>query len=163
VEFKNGLAISYEKLGNKHTSLGNMDKALGFYEERNRLGKELCTAYPTNVEFKNGLAISYEKLGSTHTSLGNMDKALGFYEESNRLGKELYTSYLANVEFKNGLAISYAKLGEFSRDHLNDKTKTRSYFKQAEVLWKELVRDAPQYVEYRRFLDIVQGVLKNLD
>ncbi len=163
VEFKNGLAISYEKLGSTHSSLGNLDKALEFYEERNRLAAALYAAYPNNVEFKNGLAISYSKLGSTHSSLGNLDKALELHEKSNILIKKLYAAYPNNVEFKNGLAISYAQLGVFSNDNLKDKAKARAYFKQAEILWQELVRDAPQYVVFQQFLGMVQEILNALD
>jgi tetratricopeptide (TPR) repeat protein len=163
VDFKNGLAISYEKLGSTHTELGNLDKALGFYEERNRLGKELYAAYPNNVDFKNGLAISCRYLGETHTSLGNLDKALGFYEYYNLLKKELYATSPNNVDFKNSLAISYYKLGAVSIDNLKDRVKARAYFKQAEALWLELVRDAPQYVRFKQLLGIVQEDLKSLD
>jgi len=63
VSFKNNLAISYEKLGNTQTALGNLDKALAYYEDDLQLTKELYAAYPNNVSFKNGLAISYAKLG----------------------------------------------------------------------------------------------------
>ena len=163
VSFKNGLAISYSKLGETHSSLGNLDKALGFFEDETKLFEELYTAYPNNVSFKNGLAISYSKLGDTHSSLGNLDKALAFFEERNKLGKELYVTYPNNVSFKNGLAISYYKLGAFSRDNLKDKTKARAYFKQAESLWLELVRDAPQYVKFQKFLGQVQREMKSLD
>jgi tetratricopeptide (TPR) repeat protein len=163
VAFKNGLAISYSKLGETHTILGNLDKALAFYKERNKLSKELYIANQNNVEFKNGLAISYSKLGNTHTSLGNLDKALEFYEEDIKLSKELYAANPNNVEFKNGLAVSYAKLGVFSRDQLKSKKKARTYFKQAETLWLELMRDAPQFIEYKKFLGMVQDNLKDLD
>ncbi|MEM0992547.1 MAG: NB-ARC domain-containing protein, partial [Bacteroidota bacterium] len=78
-DFKNGLAISYEKLGSTHTSLGNLDKALTFFEDETELFEALYASYPQNVGFKNGLAISYSKLGDTHTSLGNLDKALTFF------------------------------------------------------------------------------------
>ena len=163
VAFKHGLAISYEKLGETHTSFGNLDKALEFYEERKQLSKELYAANPNNVAFKNGLAVSYSNLGETYTSLGHLDKALEFYEERNRLGKELYAANPNNVAFKNGLAISYAQLGVFSRDQLKNETKARTYFKQAETLWLELVRDAPQFVQFKKFLGTVQDILKDLD
>lgn len=163
VGFKNGLAVSYSKLGETHTSLGNLDKALEFFEEFLKLMKDLYIAYPTNVDFKNGLASSYSKLGDTHTSLGNLDKALGFLEKDIELSKELYTAHPNNVDFKNGLAISYYNLGVFSRDNLKDKPKARVYFKQAEVLWQELKRDAPQFVEFQKFLGMVQDILKSLD
>ncbi len=162
VDFKNGLAISYSRLGNTHSRLGNLEKALGFFEKDIELSKELYDDYPNNVNFKNNLAISYSKLGDTHSNLGNLDKALGFFEEYNRLEKELYDDYPNNVNFKNGLAVSYAKLGEFSQEKLSDKTKAKGYFKQAEGLWLDLVRDAPQYVQFQEFLGIVQEVLKDL-
>ncbi|MEZ4826586.1 MAG: tetratricopeptide repeat protein [Bacteroidia bacterium] len=41
-DFKNGLAISYEKLGNTHTALGQLDQALAFYEKELQISKELC-------------------------------------------------------------------------------------------------------------------------
>jgi Flp pilus assembly protein TadD len=162
VGFKNGLAISYEKLGQTQSDLGNLEAALGYFEIETKLFEELYEAYPTNVGFKNGLAISYEKLGETQSSLGNLEAAWRFFEERNRLGKELYEANKNNVSFKNGLAVSYYKLGEFSRDNFKDKKKAKTYFLQAETLWKELVRDAPQYVQFQRFLEKVQGILKEL-
>ena len=157
VAFKNGLAISYEKLGQTHATLGNLDKALAFYKQRYELGKQLYDSYPTNVEFKNGLAISYEKLGEIHSALGNLDKALAFYEDFANLMKQLYDSYPTNVSYKNGLAVSYAKLGVFNRDALKDNRKARFYFEKAQTLWLDLVRDAPQYVQFQKFLGICQG------
>ena len=52
--------------------MGNFLMALTYFEEYNRLEKELYAAYPENVSFKNGLAISFEKLGETYTALGNL-------------------------------------------------------------------------------------------
>ena len=114
------------------------------------------------MSFKNNLAISYSKLGETHTALGNLDKALRFYEDYYKLTKELYEASPNNVSFKNGLAISYYKLGAFSRDQLKDKTKAKVYFKQAEALWVELVRDAPQYAQFKEFLGVLRNELKDL-
>ena len=122
------LAILCERIGNYHLTTGNLDRALGFFEERSRLGKELYEAYPNNVSFKNGLAISYSKLGDTHTALGHLDLALGFFEERSRLGKELYEAYPNTVSFKNGLAISYSQLGRFYRDKQADKARAKQYF-----------------------------------
>ena len=95
--------------------------------------------------------------------MGNLDKALGFYNDEVKLFEELYAANPNNVAFKNGMAISYYKLGVFSRDQLKNKTKARTYFKQAETLWLELVRDAPQYVQFKEFLGILQSEMKGLD
>ena len=67
VSLKNGLAISYEKLGSTHAAQGNLKLALEYFEKRSQLGKELYEAYPSNVSFKNGLAVSIVKLGDTQT------------------------------------------------------------------------------------------------
>jgi tetratricopeptide (TPR) repeat protein len=163
VEFKNALAISYNFLANTYVSLGKLQDALRSYEEYFKISKDLYDANLTNVKFKNDLAISYSKLGGTHTSLGNLNKAWEFYEEMNKLFEELYAANPTNVEFKNGLAVSYAKLANFSRDYGNNKIKAKDYFQQAEQLWLDLVRDAPQYVQFQNFLNIVQKALADLD
>jgi tetratricopeptide (TPR) repeat protein len=149
VSFKNGLAISYEKLGSTHTALGNLPMALTFFEERSRLGKELHEAYPQNVSYKNGLAISYEKLGSTHTALGNLPKALTFFEKDIKLSKELHEAYPQNVSFKNGLAISYLMLGQFFIKNQNEPEKTRLYIQKGYDLYIELIRDYPDYPAFK--------------
>ena len=102
------------------------------------------------------MAISYSKLGNTQSSLGNLEKALQYFEIRNQLGKELYAAYPTNVSFKNGLAISYYKLAE------TDKNKSRFYFQQAELLWAELVRDAPHYIQFQQFLQQVREDLSKL-
>ncbi len=162
VNFKNNLAISYSKLGQTHAQLGNLEKALKFYQDETQLFEQLYESYPSNVNFKNNLAISYSKLGDTHAELGNLEKALKFYQDYNQLEKQLYESYPSNVSFKNGLAISYEKLGDFYKNHRKDKSKANVYFKQAEALWLELVRDAPAYVQFQKFLGMVQDDLKSL-
>ena len=152
-DFKNGLAISYEKLGDTHTALGNLDKALTFYEEDLKLTRELYEAYPQNVEFKNNLAISYSRLGDTHRALGNLDHALTFFEEYNQLEKELYEAYPQNVEFKNGLAISYSKLGDTHRA-LGNLDNALTFFEEDLKLTRELYEAYPQNVSFKNGLAI---------
>jgi tetratricopeptide (TPR) repeat protein len=159
VEFKNVLAVSYSKLGETHTSLGNLDKAFGFYEDYNRLEKELSAANPNNVKFKNNLATSYQYLGIMHTSLGNLDKALGFHEEQNKLFEELHADNPNNVGFKNGLALSYQWLGWFYENQMKNKPKAEEYFKNSEKLLTELATSFPSYVEFQENLKWVQGRL----
>ncbi|MBL7792157.1 MAG: tetratricopeptide repeat protein [Saprospiraceae bacterium] len=163
VDFKNNLAIAYEKIGATHTALGNLDQALTFFEDYNKLENELYADYPQFVQFKNNLAISYQFLGNAHTALGNLDQALTFFENYNSLSKELYGAYPQNVDFKNGLAISHAQLGVFSLEQLKDKAKAKAYFQQAEALYVELVRDAPQYAQFQQYLELVRQDLAGLD
>ncbi len=94
VSFKNGLAISYEKLGETHSDLGNLQQALTFFEDYNNLEKELYAAYPQNVSFKNGLALSYQWLGwFLEQKMGNAEKAQECYRASKDLLEELVSSF----------------------------------------------------------------------
>ncbi len=152
-DFKNGLAISFQKLGVTHIALGNLQQALTFFEHDNVLNEELYTAYPQNVEFKNGLAISYTKLGETHSTLGNLQQALTFFEKRNQLGEELYAAYPQNVAFKNGLAISYEKLGE-TRSDLGNLQQALTFFEKMNQLFEELYATYPQNVAFKNGLAI---------
>lgn len=82
---------------------------------------------------------------------GHFDKALRYFEADLELIKELYEFNSKNVEFKNSLAISYAKLGVFYRNVRNDKNKAYSYFQEAKLLWKYLLREFPTNIEFKRY------------
>jgi tetratricopeptide (TPR) repeat protein len=150
---KQYVALTYERRGNIYTSLGNLDKALNYYEQYNQLEKELCIANPNEVILKNNLATSYEKLGNTHTSLSNLDKALAFFEKSNTIFKELYADYPQDASFKSNLSISYAKIG-YIHAQLNNVGKFLMFIEQDNQLAKELHRDYPINVDFKNNLAV---------
>jgi tetratricopeptide (TPR) repeat protein len=152
-DLKNGLAISYEKLGETHSDLGQLPKALQFFEIETKLFEELHRDFPDNVGFKNGLAISYEKLGETHSDLGQLPKALQFFEIETKLFEELHRDFPDNVGFKNGLAISYSKLGQTHSD-LGQLPKALQFFEERSRLGQELHRDFPDNVGFKNGLAI---------
>jgi len=164
-----GLAILCEQLGSYHSTTGNLDKALNYYEDETKLFEELYEAYPQNVSFKKGLAISYSKLGDTQSALGNLDKALNYYEKYAALSKEIYEAYPQNVSFKNGLAISYEKLGE-AQAALGNLDKALNYYEDETKLFEELYETDPQNVSFKNGLAIsysklgdTKAALGNLD
>ncbi|HMX38891.1 MAG TPA: tetratricopeptide repeat protein, partial [Saprospiraceae bacterium] len=128
-EHKNSIALSYERMGDTYTDLGNLKEALICFEQYNAIEQDLANLYPSDTKFKNNLAISYSKLGSTHTALGNLPQALTFFEQFTELMKELHDTYPQNVSFKNGLAISYEKLGE-THTALGNLPKALIFFEQ---------------------------------
>ncbi len=157
------LATLCQNIGIFHSETGDLSKAMQAYQSMADIQSALLLENPDNADFKNGLAISYSKLGQTQAALGNLDKALTFYEDETQLFEELYEAYPNNVSFKNGLAISFYKLGAFSLDQSKNKGKAKAYFQEAEKLWDELVRDAPQYVQFQRFLAQVRRDLAGLE
>jgi len=87
--YKNNLAISYEKLGETYSSLGQLEEALKYFEKFKELMLELYEAYPTNVSFKNGLAISYIKLYEIHQKQNELQVARGYLLQSEKHYVEL--------------------------------------------------------------------------
>jgi len=150
---KDNLAISFSRLGLTYNSFGNPSKALEFYENYQKLEKELYDAYPNNVDFKNSLAISYVLLGETNTLLGNLNKAAEFFEIEIKLLKELYDAYPNNVEFKNGLAISYERLGS-NQSLLGNLTKALEFYENYHKLEKELFNTYTNNVDFKSGLAI---------
>ena len=99
------MAISYSKLGETHTALGNLPQALTFFEDQTKLFEELHEAYPQNVSFKNGLAISYWQLGSFYKDKkSDVAAARWYFEQCRQSLQELTESYPAYVEFNNNLS-----------------------------------------------------------
>lgn len=147
------LAVLFERLGRFYQTMGDIDKALSFYESYRELVKVLHDAHPEDVSFKDGLAIAYEKLGDIHAALGNLDKALGFYEDDAELTKALYNADPQNVSLKNGLAISYSKLGDThaALGHLN---KALGFYEKRSELGKALHDAHPQNVSFKNGLAI---------
>ncbi|MFN8347075.1 MAG: tetratricopeptide repeat protein [Spirosomataceae bacterium] len=155
------LAWLCERVGNFHTTHGNIEKGIIYSEKCILIFEKLTAHYPENEDFKNGLAISYEKLGDLQQALGNLDKALTYFEDETVLFEELYRDYPNQVGFKNGLAISYSKLGTFYRD-THQIQKAGDYYEKCKALWEELVQNFPLYAEFQRNLTWVKNRLSNL-
>jgi len=146
-------AVAHERLGETHIALGDLPRALEYFEEYNQLVKELYETFPNHVGYKNGLAISYEKLGVTHSALGDLSRALEYFEEYNRLEKELHEAFPQLVGFKSNLAISYSKLGDTHSD-LGDLLLALEYFEEYNQLVNELYETFPNHVGYKNGLAI---------
>jgi tetratricopeptide (TPR) repeat protein len=103
INFKNGLAISYQYLGRIHQELENIKLALEFFEKQTKLFEQLYNEFPNNVNFKNGLAISYIKLGFYFESIQNVSKAKNYYLKSKKHYIELTEEFPSYAEFQNNL------------------------------------------------------------
>jgi tetratricopeptide (TPR) repeat protein len=152
-EPQNKIGILLERLGNFHRMLGDLQKALEYFEWDSKIMELLSSKFPDKNHFKHNLAASYEKLGDTHTALGDLDKALGYYEEDLRLTKELHEVDPTNVASKNGLAISYSKLGE-THTALGDLGRALGYYEELLRLEKELHEVDPTNVTFKNGLAV---------
>jgi tetratricopeptide (TPR) repeat protein len=147
----NYFSVLLERIGSFHKTIGNLSKAVNFYERKKEVNEKLLAQNPENPDFKNGLAISYEKLGETQSSLGNLLRALEYFVIATKLFEELYATYPTNVSFKNGLAISYQFLGNTQSD-LGNLEKALEYFEKYNNLKQELYAAYPTNVSFKKGL-----------
>lgn len=154
--FKNAersISVLCERIGRYHATVGNLTKALEYYEECTELKKELYNEYPTNTGFKFGLAIAYSQLGTVYKNVGNLSKTLMCFKEDTKLTKELYEEYPNSVALKNGLAMSYSQLGATYQNTYNF-SKVLEYFEQYTKLKKELYEEYPNNVGFKNGLAV---------
>ena len=111
---KNGLAISYSKLGEIHQAMGDMQKALDFFQKRAQLGLELFEANPRNVVMANGLAVSYYKLGIIHRELRD-DRASGFLRKALSIWEPLYER-TGIPQYEEYIRITKSLLDDWGKD-----------------------------------------------
>lgn len=152
-DFKFDLAAAYERLGDTCTELGQLKRALIYFEKENKLFEALYTRLPNDIDIKNGMAISYEKLGNTFNTLGHYSQALVFFEKEQKLKEELYTSYPQIIRFKNGLAISYERLGE-THAKLNNLEAALGFFEVENKLFLELSNANQTNISFKKGLAI---------
>jgi tetratricopeptide (TPR) repeat protein len=135
-----------------------MEDAMGCYQKFNFLEKELSEKNPDNVVYKNSLAVSHQKLGNIYLAQKKMENAMKHYQKFNSLEKELSEKDPDNVEHKNGFAISYIKLAS-----LCSAADAREYSIKAKEIWEMLVAKVPQNAEYKKNLEWVKNILKDLE
>ncbi|MCC7505795.1 MAG: tetratricopeptide repeat protein, partial [Saprospiraceae bacterium] len=87
---KNGLAISYEKLGELYQAQGKFDTALVYFVKRSQLGEELYRDNPESADLLFGLGVSYYKLANLYEAMGQIREALGYLEKALPVFNRLY-------------------------------------------------------------------------
>lgn len=115
------LCRNYSSVGNIFYMLGNTDKALLYYIERDKILKELVGE--TNVveaSIRREVAIGSSNMGDVLSEVGVLNKAKEFYEASldifEKIAEEIQT-----IEAKRDLASCYVRLGRITaNDNISD-------------------------------------------
>lgn len=76
--YKEGLAWSYQFLGNDYKRRGDFEKALEFYTNMHQLFQELIASVPDNLDYKKGLDHSFFRIKEIHDLAGQQEKATEF-------------------------------------------------------------------------------------
>jgi two-component system sensor histidine kinase UhpB len=154
---KNGIADSYNNIGNIHQNQGNYSEALKYYLGTLRIKEDKGD--------KKGIAASYHNIGNIYQNQGNYSEALKYYLSSVKVKEEIsdkkgiadtYNSigsnyrsmgnypealknHLASLKIKEeigdkkGIAISYNNLGNIYTDQGNYFEAMKNYLSSAKI------------------------------
>ena len=150
---KKSISDSYFNLGEIYQSIGDLDKALKFFNLDYELLLKLFEANPQSDYLKTKLAISYSKLGDIYQSLGDFEKALEFFNLSKDLFRNIYTANSKSDIMKGNLGISYSKLGGIYQS-LGDIDKALQFYNLDLELGKELYEANPKNENIKNNLSV---------
>ncbi|MEX1368931.1 MAG: tetratricopeptide repeat protein, partial [Nannocystaceae bacterium] len=136
------LSVSYIKLGDLHTALGNGQLALRYFEDSLAIAKELVDREPGRSDLQRDLSLSYDRLGDQHRALGNGELALRYFEDCLAIAKQLVDREPGRSDLQRDLSISYERLGDLHTALGNGQLALR-YFEDALAIAKELVAREP--------------------
>ncbi|TAF32280.1 MAG: tetratricopeptide repeat protein [Cytophagales bacterium] len=97
------VTILFNHIGRLEEIMGNLSKALEFFEKYREISEQLSGLEPSNVEFSRELAASYSNLGRIYHIQGNLKKALEFYKKDLEICESLSLIEPSNVDFSRGL------------------------------------------------------------
>ncbi len=93
-------------VGLAYADLGQVQKAIGFYEQRLEIAREIGD--------RRGEGNAVGNLGSAYDRLGQVQKAIGFYEQSLAIAREIGDRSGESVNLGN-LGLAYADLGQVQK------------------------------------------------
>ena len=74
--------MSYNKLGDLQSSLGEGEAARQYYEKSLLLREQLVKQEPGRADYQRDLSVSYDRLGDLQRALGEGEAARQYYEKS---------------------------------------------------------------------------------
>ncbi|MEE8524342.1 MAG: tetratricopeptide repeat protein, partial [Thermoanaerobaculia bacterium] len=108
-------------LGIAYYSLGEVEKAIGYYEQALVIVREIGDRRGEGKDLGN--------LGLAYAALGEVEKAIGYYEQALVIAREIGDRHGEGADLGN-LGIAYAALGEVE--------KAIGYYEQALVIVREI-------------------------
>jgi tetratricopeptide (TPR) repeat protein len=86
------LSVCFERLGEIHQALGQMDQALEFFQLEKKLKTDLYQANPKNVNIANGMAISFYKLADIYRLKKQKKKTKKLFSQALNIWQQLFKS-----------------------------------------------------------------------
>ncbi|MFN0034684.1 MAG: tetratricopeptide repeat protein [Saprospiraceae bacterium] len=98
-------------IGDTLSELGQLDTALGHYEQNLVLREKILEKNREGEEEKKDFATSYNRLGGIYETQGKLGKAQEFFEKDLQIREVLHAANPLSENLKDGLGVSYNRLG----------------------------------------------------
>ena len=153
MESKRDLSLSFSRLGDIETQLGQLEKAREWYEKSFTISEQLAKELET-IESRRNYSVCCERLGDIESQQGQLENARKWYEKSFAIREQIAKEF-ETVESNDNLAVSYYKLA------WADPEKKQEYLIKAFGIWKALAEQRPHVAEFARRRDLALGALQN--
>ncbi len=118
INFKKGIACSFNKIGLIYCLQGSYEKALNYHLKSLKIQEDIGNKF--------GTAESYNNIGNIYLSQGIFEKALEFYSKSLKINREIGNKILEAKNLNNmGIVYGYQRNSEKSLEYYMKALKIR--------------------------------------
>ena len=144
-------SLTFEKFGDFHLALGQLDSTLLYYQKGLDISKKLFRENPENKLVKFDFAQALNKVGIGWYHAGQLDSSMNYFQQSQQIITRLYQESPTDLEVKHLQAINYQQLSENYR--LYGQGDSINYYVLAfKKLSEALFQEQPYNVDFAGLL-----------
>ncbi len=140
------LALSLNRLGKISLQLGQVQPALGYFQDALDRLQRLAAADPKNALVRLEWSVSLERLGNVSLQMGQRAEALRHYQQVLDLRQKLAADDPKSASAQRNLSVALEKMGDVSRQ-LGQRAQATRYYQEALEIDKKRAAAAPGNVE----------------
>ncbi len=152
-DYQRDLSVSYNKLGDLMTALGNGDDAQRYFQQALNIAEKLARAEPQRADYQRDLSVSYERLGDLMTALGNGDDAQRYFQQALNIRTNLARAEPQRADYQRDLVISLMRMADV------DAQRTETYLEQGLSILEALKRSGRQVAQRDEMMAWLEGRL----
>ncbi|MEZ4768174.1 MAG: tetratricopeptide repeat protein [Caldilineales bacterium] len=150
----NDLSVSYERMGDLFTALGQGEQARLAYQRSLEIAERLAAAEPDRADYQRDLSVSFNKMGDLFTALGQGEQARLAFQQALEIRERLAAAEPDRADAAWDLVVSLWRMATL------DEAAGRQYFERALAIMQPLHaagRLFPEQVEWMRRLEEMLG------
>jgi serine/threonine protein kinase/tetratricopeptide (TPR) repeat protein len=162
VEVQWNLAVSYEKLGDAQSRLGEAQAAQLSYQKSLRIRLTQAAVDPRGFHTQRALSISYDKMGDAALQSGDLNDAARMYGQALRVRQKLAAKTPPDARVQRDLLISHNKIGDV-QIRLGSPNEALESYRRGLTIAEQLTPRERGNTEAKRDLSISLGKVASLE